>query len=67
MVKSDENKKMKYVKHGGGGAVYGLGFVGALFYFLGNAHSFVDVVVGILKSCLWPAFLIFKLLVFLKV
>lgn len=50
----------------GGGAVYGLGLIGALFYFLGNANSFGSVIMGILKSLVWPALFVYHLFGFLK-
>ncbi len=55
---------------GGGGAssaVYGLGFIGAAVYFIQHATSFGAGVVGFFKALVWPAFLIYKLLGFLKV
>ena len=42
------------MSNAGSGALYGTGVIGALFYFLGNAVTFVDVVVGIIKSLFWP-------------
>jgi len=46
----------------GGGAIYGLGFIGALVYYLSTATSFWMGVVGVLKAIVWPAFLVFGLL-----
>jgi len=55
-------------RHGGaGGAVYGLGFIGALIYFLQHATSFGEGVIGILKALVWPAVLIYKVLELLKI
>jgi len=50
----------------GAGAVYGLGLIGALVYYLGSATSFWDGVWGVLQSLVWPAFLVHGLLSFLK-
>jgi hypothetical protein len=50
----------------GAGAVYGLGFIGAVIYFIQHAASFGEGVLGFLKALVWPAFLIYKLLGFLK-
>lgn len=50
-----------------GDTVYALGLIGALFYFLQNAHSFSAGAIGILKSIIWPALVVFKLLGFLKI
>jgi len=51
---------------GAGGCVYGLGFIGALFYFIGNATTFWVGVLGFFKALVWPAIIIYKLLDFLK-
>lgn len=45
-----------------GGAVYGLGFIGAAIYFIGHADSFWMGVLGFLKAIIWPAFLIYEAL-----
>ena len=50
---------------GCGGAVYGLGFIGSLIYYISTASSFWIGVLGILKSIVWPIFLVFELLKFL--
>lgn len=55
--------------HGHGGhssAIYGLGVVGALFYFCQGASTFGMVVMGIGKAFFWPAILMFKLLTYLQ-
>jgi hypothetical protein len=49
----------------GGGAGYGLGFIGAAVYYISTATSFWMGVLGILKAIVWPAFLVFELLKFL--
>jgi len=46
----------------GGGAVYGLGLVGALIYFLQSAVGFGGVILGILKAIVWPGYIVYKLL-----
>lgn len=53
--------------HGGNNAIYCLGVVGALFYFLKGAATFGAVIMGIGKSIFWPAILMFKLLSYLKI
>lgn len=50
----------------GGGAVYGLGFIGALIYFIGHASSFGMGVLGFLKAIVWPVLLVYKALELLK-
>lgn len=49
-----------------GGFVYCLGVIGAAVYYIQNATSFMDGVVGFLKALVWPAFLIHKVLEFLQ-
>ncbi len=51
--------------HGSGGALYGLGFLGALGYYLTTATSLLGGVLGVIKAILWPAFLVYGLLKFL--
>ena len=48
-----------------GGAVYGLGFVGALIYYLSTATGLWNGVWGVIKAILWPAFLTFELMKYL--
>lgn len=48
--------------HAGSGAIYGLGIIGALIYFLQNANNFVDGLVGIIMAVFWPAVLVYKVL-----
>lgn len=43
-----------------GGAVYGLGMIGAAVYFISTATSFWMGVLGFLKALVWPAFLIYQ-------
>ena len=45
---------------GGGGAVYGLGLIGALVWFWQQADGFGEHVVGVLKALVWPAFLVYQ-------
>lgn len=41
-------------------AVYGLGFIGAAIYFISQAASFWEGLIGFLKAIVWPAFLIYE-------
>lgn len=49
----------------GGEAVYGLGIIGAIFYYFGTATTFWLFVLGFFKSVFWPAFLVYEALKFL--
>ena len=44
----------------GGGAVYGLGMIGAMAYFAAAAESPRDYVLAFLKATIWPALLVFR-------
>jgi hypothetical protein len=48
--------------HQGGGAVYGLGCIGALVWFCRQANEPGDYAVGALKALVWPAFLLYEAL-----
>jgi len=63
-IKKEKFKRMR--GHRGGGAIYGLGFIGALVYYLQHAATFSAGVVGFLKALVWPAILIYKVLELLK-
>jgi hypothetical protein len=47
---------------GGGGFVWFLGWIGAMVFYIQQAHGFWGVVVAILKAFVWPAFLVYDLL-----
>ncbi len=56
---------MKSRNHGNnatGGAVYGLGFIGAAVYYISTATGFWVGVLGFLKAIVWPAFLVYEAL-----
>ena len=46
--------------HASGGAVYGLGFIGAAVYFISQAATFGAGLIGFLKAMVWPAFLVYE-------
>lgn len=46
----------------GGGAIYGIGVIGALVYFIQHASSFLDGVVGVIYAIFWPGVVVYKAL-----
>ncbi len=48
------------------GAAYFMAFIGAAVYYIQQATSFGVGVIGFLKALVWPAFLIYDLLQFIK-
>jgi len=61
MTKREFNIIKKEYKNTAGG-IYGLGFIGALVYYLQTTTGFWNGVVGILKAIVWPAFVVYKIL-----
>jgi hypothetical protein len=47
-------------------AIYVFGLIGAAIYYISHATGFWIGVLGFLKAIVWPAFLVYKLLEFLK-
>ncbi len=47
--------------------VYGMGFVGAVIYFISHATSFWMGVLGFLKAIVWPAILVYEVLNYIGV
>lgn len=59
-----ETKNKKWQTNMGGspaGVVYGLGFVGAVVYYIQHAETFVIGLTGILKAFIWPALVVYRL------
>lgn len=60
--------KDKYKNSGGAAssdAVYGMGLIGALVFYIQAASGFWAVILAILKSLVWPAFVVYDLLKFI--
>jgi hypothetical protein len=53
-----EVKVINKCNGGAGGAVYCLGFIGALVYYIQGSQSFIEGLIGFFKALVWPAFLI---------
>jgi hypothetical protein len=47
-------------------AIYGVGFIGALIYYIQHAATFGMGILGFLKALVWPAFLVYKSMEFLR-
>jgi hypothetical protein len=58
--------KARNSSHHSGSALYGMGFIGALVYYIQSAATFWMGVLGFFKALFWPAFLVYYLLEFLK-
>jgi hypothetical protein len=56
------NKNHNHQANATGGAVYGLGMIGAAVYFISHAATFWMGVLGFLKAVVWPAILVYEAL-----
>lgn len=50
-----------------GNAIYGLGVIGAMFYYLQHASTFTEGLLGIFKAMFWPAMVLYRVLEILKI
>ncbi len=67
IVTEHEHHKSKEMRQGGNsGAVYSLGLIGAWVFYMKRATTTDERVKGFFKGLVWPAFLVYDLLVFLK-
>jgi hypothetical protein len=66
-MKDKENKlRCNAASGGAGGALYFVGFLGAVVYYWQQAPTFWDGFIGFLKALVWPAFLVYELFKFLN-
>lgn len=56
------NTKNNTAAHGTSGALYFVGFIGSLVYWVQAAVGFGALVTAFLKSLVWPAYVVYKLL-----
>jgi hypothetical protein len=54
--------KEQIKRHASSNPIYGMGFIGALVYYIPHATSFWMGVLGILKAIFWPGFLVYEAL-----
>lgn len=54
--------KQEFKCGAGSNAVYGLGFIGAVIFYITQSTSFWTGVIGFFKALIWPAFLVYEAL-----
>jgi hypothetical protein len=59
-VNDQQRRRARTAPPCGGGAVYGLGLIGAAVWFWQQADGVGEHVVGLLKAVVWPAFLVYE-------
>jgi hypothetical protein len=62
-----KNKKSVVVYKGPAGGFYFLTYIGVAVHFVGNVDGFWNIVVGLLKAAVWPAFLINRIFDLLRI
>ena len=62
-IEKKQNKKAAY-RGGASETVYGLGFLGALVYYIGHATTIWIGLLGLFKAIFWPAVLVYEALSF---
>ena len=63
----DLQKPKVVVQGGSSDSVYGLGFIGALVYFIGQAKDLREGVIGFFEAIVWPAILVYEIFKLLKI
>jgi len=63
--KNNKKRFMMYHSCHPSNAVYGLGFIGAVIYYISTATGFWMGVLGVLKAIVWPVFFVYGALRFL--
>ncbi|HCU48008.1 TPA: hypothetical protein DIC39_03045 [Patescibacteria group bacterium] len=59
---SQSKHKCQHHGHQASSGLYGLGFLGALVYYIQHADLFVSGLVGFIQALVWPAILMYKTL-----
>lgn len=57
-----KSKTVKVINQGPGGFVFFVAFIGAAVYFVSRVDGFWSVILALLKACVWPAFVIYHVL-----
>ena len=66
MTSQEKQKPVVSGSGGGADAVYGIGVFGAWVYYFKRATTTQERIVAFFKGLVWPAFLVYGLLVFLE-
>lgn len=61
----DSHKHFHHKYNTGNGCIYGLGLVGSAVFFISQATTFWQGVLGFLKALIWPALMVYELFKYL--
>ena len=59
-MKSSDKKAMMNHKTAPAGGIYFMGMIGSAVYLVGSVDGFWNIILGLLKSLIWPALLIHR-------
>ena len=59
--------KETVIKHTSSNAVYGLGLLGAVIYFISKSTSIWSGIIGCIKALFWPAIIVYEALSYLGI
>lgn len=62
-----KSSKVRVINQGPGGFIYFLTIIGAAVYFVQHSVGFWGVILALLKSLVWPAFVMHQVLVLLRI
>lgn len=62
----EQPKRKVIYRNAASSSIYGLGFIGALVYYIGHATTFWLGIAGFFKAIFWPAMLVYELLKYLN-
>lgn len=60
-------EKVKVVNQGPMGFVLFVAWIGAVVYFVGQVDGFWNIILAFLKACVWPAYVLYHVLVLMHV
>ncbi|WP_109434342.1 hypothetical protein [Aquimarina sp. AU119] len=58
--------KEKVKTNASSNSIYGLGFIGAVIYYISHATGFWIGIIGVLKAIVWPAILVYEIFKYVK-
>ena len=65
-VEQEQKRRKVIYRHTANTPVYGLGFLGALVYYIQHADTIWIGLLGVLKAIFWPGMLVYELLMYLE-
>jgi len=67
MKEKMKNVNCNAASGGAGGALYFVGFIGALIYFWQQSNGIWEFTVGFFQAIFWPAFMVYELFKYLNI